>query len=152
MQRIRVSLGLAFLAMPLLADSNFVGKWELNTSRSKNIGMMAQMKLTATVEQTASELIIRNVSVFDGREQTSELKFDLTGKPVPNKSPMEATAETVSKWEGERLVTTWTSEGSVAGSKSVRTETRYLSDGGRTLIMESQRGQSPAMVMVYDRK
>ncbi len=138
--------------MPLLADSNFVGKWELNTSRSKNIGMMAQMKLTATVEQTASELIIRNVSVFDGREQTSELKFDLTGKPVPNKSPMEATAETVSKWEGERLVTTWTSEGSVAGSKSVRTETRYLSDGGRTLIMESQRGQSPAMVMVYDRK
>jgi hypothetical protein len=50
------------------------------------------------------------------------------------------------------MVTTWTSPGSVAGTKTVRTETRSLSDDGRTMTVESRRGQSPAIVMVYDRK
>jgi hypothetical protein len=95
---------------------------------------------------------VTNDSSFNGREQSSETRFDLTGKPVSNKNPMEATAETVTKWDGKNLVTTWTSPGSIAGSTSVRTETRSLSADGRTMTVESKRGKQPAMVMVYDRK
>jgi hypothetical protein len=139
-------------ALPILAQQEFSGAWEFNPSKSQNIGMMAQMKLFSTVKQTKRELIITDVSTFNGREQTNETRFDLTGKSVPNKNPMEATAETVTKWEGNKLVTTWTSAGSIAGTTSVRTETRSLSADGRTMTVESSRAKGPAMVMVYDRK
>jgi hypothetical protein len=114
--------------------------------------MMAQMKMIATIRQTATELVISNVTTFNGQEGKNEIRLDLTGKPVPNKNPMEAPAETVTKWDGPKLVTTWTSPGSIAGTTSVRTETRSLSSDGRTLTAESIRGTSPALVMVYDRK
>jgi hypothetical protein len=139
-------------ALPMLAQSDFSGSWEFNPSKSQNIGMMAQMKLLSTVKQTKRELVITDVSTFNGREQTNEIRLDLTGKPVPNKNPMEATAETVTKWDGNKLVTTWTSPGSIAGTNSVRTETRSLSADGRTMTVESSRSKGPAMVMVYDRK
>jgi hypothetical protein len=153
MKKITVLAALALaLAAPIFAQQDFSGKWELNASKSQNIGMMAEMKLLATLKQTQQELIIGNASTFNGREQTNEVRLDLTGKPVPNKNPMEATAETVTKWDGNKLVTTWTSPGSVAGSTSVRTETRYLSADGRTMTVESSRGKGPAMVMTFDRK
>ena len=151
MNAIRVSLGISLLAVPLLAQADFSGKWEFNPSLSKNVGMMAQMKLSVTIRQTRDELIASSVSSFNGSDQTSELHLDLTGKSVPNKNPMEATADTVTKWEGPRLLTTWTSPGSVAGSRSVRLETRYLSEDGR-LTVESKRGNAPPIVMVYERK
>jgi hypothetical protein len=152
MNRIRVCIGLALTALPVFAQQNFAGKWEFNPSISKNVGMMTQIKLVATIQQTSEELIVSNVSTFNGQEQTSELRLNLKAKPVPNKNPMEATAETITKWDGKRLVTTWTSPGSVAGTQSVRTETRYLSEDGRTMTVESSRGKAPAMVMVYDHK
>jgi hypothetical protein len=139
-------------AMPLFAQQDFSGKWDFNAAKSRNIGMMAQMKLTATVTQTRQQLHITNASIFNGQQQTSETVFDLTGKPMPNKNPMEAEAETITRWDGGKLVTTWTSPGSIAGSTSVRTETRYLSPDGRTMTVESSRGKRPSMVMVYDRE
>jgi hypothetical protein len=144
---------LALLATPIiLAQADFSGKWALNTSKSKNIGMMAQMKLVSTIEQTPDLLIISNASTFNGQEGVNEIRLDLTGKPVTNKNPMEAPAETVSQWQGSVLVTTWTSAGSIAGTKSVRTEKRSLSSDARVLTMESRRGTSPAMVMIYDKQ
>jgi hypothetical protein len=140
------------LALTLLAGQDFSGKWEFNPSKSQNVGMMADMKLTATVKQTAQEMTIVNASTFNGQQQTSETRLDLTGKPVSNQNPMEATAETVTRWDGNKLVTTWTSPGSIAGTKSVRTETRSLSGDGKTMTVESSRAKGPTMVMVYDRK
>ena len=153
MHKIAELAGAALLAvLPILAQQDFSGKWEFSPSRSQNIGMMAEMKLIATVKQTSQELVVTNASTFNGREQSSEMRFDLTGRPTPNKNPMEATAETVTKWDGKLLVTTWTSPGSIAGSTNVRTETRSISADGRTMTVESRRGKQPAMVMVYDRK
>jgi hypothetical protein len=149
---VETACAILFTALPGLAQEDFSGKWEFNAEKSQNIGMMAEMKLTATLKQTSQELVVTNATKFNGREQSSEMRFDLTGKPVPNKNPMEAMAETVSKWDGKILVTKWTSPGSIAGSTSVRTETRSLSADGRTLTVESKRGKQPAMVMVYDRK
>jgi hypothetical protein len=147
-----VIAAMALAALPVLAEQDFSGKWEFNASKSQNIGMMAEMKLVSTVKQTPQELTISDASTFNGRDQINQVRLDLTGKPVPNKNPMEATAETVTKWDGNKLVTTWTSPGSVAGTKNVRTETRFLSTDGRTMTVESSRGKGPAMVMVYDRR
>lgn len=153
MNRLYVLTCLAMItALPGLAETDLSGKWALNASKSKNIGMMAQMKLVATISQTPQQLVISNATTFNGQESLSEIRLDLTGKPVPNKNPMEAEAETVSKWQGQVLVTTWTSPGSIAGTKSVRTEKRSLSPDGRTLTVESSRGNSPALLMVYDKQ
>jgi len=134
------------------AQQNFSGKWVFNASKSQNIGMMSEVKLVASVKQTSGMLLITNTSVFNGQEQTSQTRLDLNGKPIKNKNPMEAEADTVTRWEGNKLVTTWTSPGSVAGSTSVRTETRFLSADGRLMTVESSRGKRPSMVLVYDRE
>ncbi len=133
-------------------QQSFAGKWVFNAAKSQNIGMMSEMKLVASVKQTSDTLLITNTSVFNGQGQTSETRLDLNGKPVKNKNPMEAEADTVTKWDGNKLVTTWTSPGSVAGSTSVRTEIRFLSADGKVMTVESSRGKRPSMVMVYDRE
>jgi hypothetical protein len=61
-------------------------------------------------------------------------------------------SQTSSKWSGNKLVTIWESEGAVAGTKVIRTETRYLSEDGKTMFLESSRGNNPPMVIVFDRK
>jgi hypothetical protein len=153
MNKVSVLLCLAgIMTLPAFAQADLSGKWELNAAKSKNIGMMSQMKLIATIQQTAGLAVISNATTFNGQDSTSEIRLDLMGKTVLNKNPMEAEAETVTKWRGKVLVTTWTSPGSVAGTKSVRTETRSLSPDGRILTVESSRGSSPPIVMVYDKQ
>ncbi len=132
--------------------TDFSGTWELNAEKSKNIGMMAQMKMTQTIEQTDSALDVTTHTKFQGRDDDSKTHFDLTGKPVTNEAPMQGPSETVSKWEGPKLVTTWTSQSAVAGgAKVVRTETLSLSSDGKTMTLESRRGSSSPLVMVFDR-
>jgi len=65
---------------------------------------------------------------------------------------MGSTAETVTQLDGGKLVTTWTTPGSVAGTKSTRKEIRSLSSDGRIMTVESKRGNAPPMIMVYERK
>jgi hypothetical protein len=66
---------------------------------------------------------------------------------------MGGPSETISKWDGGNLVTTWTSESAVAGGpKVVRKETRSLSLDHKTMTVESVRGSNPAIVMVFDKK
>jgi hypothetical protein len=148
----RFTCSAVLAAMPLLAQAGFSGKWELNPSKSKNIGMMSQMKLIATIQQTTDDLIIGNATTFNDKQSMSEIRLNFAGKPVTNKNPMEAPAETITTWQGKALITTWTSPGSVAGTKSVRTEKRSLSSDNQVLTVESSRGSSPPIVMVYDRQ
>jgi len=138
--------GLSFAATP-----DFSGEWQFVPAKSRNAGMMAQMKITDKVRQSADTLVITSTSVFNDMELTSEIRLDLTGKPVENTMPMSAKAETVSRWEDSHLVTTWTTPGSAAGTRSVRVETRSLSADGKTMTVESAREKGPAMVMVYER-
>lgn len=133
--------------------SDFSGAWELNPAKSKNIGMMAQMKMTQTIQQTDSALEIAIHTTYQGRDDDNQTQFDLTGKPANNQLPMAGPSETVSKWDKANLVTIWTSESAVAGGpKVVRTETRSLSPDGKTMTVESVRGSTPAVVMVFDKK
>ena len=65
---------------------------------------------------------------------------------------LEGPSETLSKWDGNKLVTTWTSQSAMAGGpKVVRTETRSLSPDGNTMTIESIRGSNLPVVMVFDK-
>jgi hypothetical protein len=133
--------------------SDFSGSWQFNPEKSKNVGMMSQMKMTETIEQSDSSLDVTTHSTFQGRDEDSKTHFDLTGKAATNESPMGGPSETASKWEAGKLVTTWTSESAVAGGpKVVRTETRSLSSDGKTMTVQSVRGSNPPLLMVFEKK
>ena len=139
------------LAFPKRPD--FAGSWEFNPGKSKNIGMMMQVRMTDAIRQTDSALDETSHSIFQGNDQEMKTHYDLTGNLANNDSPMEGPSETLSKWDGNRLVTTWTSQSAVAGGpKVVRTETRSLSPDGNTMTIESVRGSNPPVVMVFDKK
>ena len=142
------------LAAAVSAQStpNFSGTWAMNTSKGQNLGMMTSMQITEIVTQTPTELRMKDMSTFQGQDRTRELRYDLTGVPTVNEGPMGDESETVAKWSGDKLVTTWTSEGAVAGTKVVRTETRSLSADGKTMAVESARGTNPPVVMVFERR
>ena len=134
-------------------QSDFSGSWQFNVEKSRNIGMMAQMKMMQTVQQSTLSLDITTHTEFQGREEESKTHLDLTGKPATNESPMGGPAETVTKWDGWKLVSVGTSESAVAGGpKVVRTETRSLSADGKTMTVESVRGSNQAVVMVFEKK
>jgi hypothetical protein len=131
---------------------NFSGRWVLNAAKGKNLGMMSALKDTLDISQTTKELVIHDTSSFQGRDNTRELRYDLTGKAVPNDGPMGDHNETTAKWVDGKIVATWTRDGAVAGTKSVMTETRSLSADGKTMTLESVRGESPAVVMVFEKQ
>ena len=131
---------------------NFSGTWIFNPARSQNIGMMASLEDTATIVQTPERLTIMDRARMQDQDSTRELHFDLSGKPVMNAGPMGDQNETVAKWRGSMLVVTWTADGAIAGTKVVRTETRSLSADGRTMTVESVRGSTAPVVMVYDKR
>jgi hypothetical protein len=133
--------------------TDFSGLWEFNPAKSQNVGMMAQMKMTTTIKQSASALDAEtHASMQGGMDNVSTIHLDLNGKTVSNDMPMSGSSDTVTKWDGKKLVTTWTSQGAVAGSTTVRTETRALSADGKILTVESVRGTNPPLVMVYEKK
>ena len=149
---------IAFLCVTTVAAfaaqrADFSGWWQLNAEKSKNVGIMSQMKMILAIEQSQTVLDVNTHTTFQGKDDDSKAHYDLTGKPVSNESPMGGPAETVTKWQAGKLVTTWTSETAVAGGpKVVRTETRSLSADGKTMTVESVRGSSPALVMVFEKK
>lgn len=134
------------------AQTDFSGTWAFNTEKSQNIGMMAQMKMSLSIQQSDTALDITANSTYQGKDQDSKTHLDLTGKSVTNESPMGGPNETVSKWDGSKLVTTWTGQSAVAGKTVVRTETRSLSSDGKVLTVESVRGSNPPVVMIFDKK
>jgi ABC-type enterochelin transport system substrate-binding protein len=130
----------------------FSGTWVLNTAKSQNLGMMAALEDAVTISQTPTRLVITDTSSFQGQKNTRELQYDLTGKPTTNSGPMGDRNETVAAWRAGTLVATWTSDGAVAGTKVVRTETRSLSADGKTMTVQTVRGGNPPLIMVFDRK
>ena len=140
------------LTAPAANTPDFSGKWVFNGAKSKNIGMMAGAEYTSTIKQSDKLLTVQDDTVFNGQKQSHETCYDLGGATVPNDSPMGEKAQTTSKWEGNKLVTSWETEGAIAGTKVARTETRYLSEDGKTLFLESARAGKEPMVIVFDRK
>jgi hypothetical protein len=137
------------------APIDFRGVWVLNTDRGANLGMMKAVKETITASQTADSATFEMADVFAGITTNRTVIYDLGGATVPNKAAMGAESETTSRWEGNKLVTSWAAEGAIAGTTSERTETRCLTDGGKTLNITMTRAGNPdpdeAIWFVYER-
>ncbi len=142
-------LGAVALAGP---NPDFSGTWVLNNQKGRNLGMVAAVKETVVVAQTAARLTIDFTSTFMDDTTQRQVSYDLAGQPVPNENAMGERAETVARWDGPRLVVTWTSEGAVAGTKVVKTETRTLSADGRTMTVVNERPNKEPMELVYEKK
>jgi hypothetical protein len=143
---------LATAAGPAAAPPDFSGTWAFKVERSQNAQMMAAVQYTSRIAQTPDQLTVHDVSVYQGKEQAQDTRYDLTGRSVENASPMGDPSKTVSHWEGQRLVTQWTSAGAIAGTTVVRTEIRWLSEDGSTMSVSSAREGRPPMVLVFERR
>lgn len=150
----RLSLFLAaIIASPLaLAAPDFSGTWQLDNDKGKNLGMVKAVTESVVIGQTPDKLTADFTSTFMLQTTKRQVVYDLTGKPVPNESAMGEKAETVAKWDGDKLVVTWTSEGAIAGSKVVKTESRTLSADGKTMTVVTERPNKEPMEMVYEKK
>lgn len=148
-----VLAGILLCATVMAAGSpNFSGTWVLDTSKGKNLPMGGAIQETDVIKQSPAQLVIEVAATFQGNTTNRTVNYDLTGKPVPNRGAMGDPAETVAKWQDAALVVTWTSEGAVAGSKVVKTETRKLSTDGKTMTVMSVRGTSPPIEYVFEKK
>jgi hypothetical protein len=142
----------SLIALSALAAPDFTGTWVMNVSKSKNLGMMSSMQIALKIEQTQNSLKVIETTKYNGQDQVRELHYDLTGKSAANSGPMGDPNQTVTKWVGATLETTWTQDGAVAGTKSVSQETRWLSDSGKTMSDQYARGSKDPMVIVFDKQ
>ncbi len=147
---VTVTLGL-WAGISAAAPPDFSGVWTLNAKKGENLGMVAAIKETVTIAQTADSLTLDFSSAFMGSTTLRQVRYDLGGKPVTNEGAMGDKAETVARWEGDALVVSWESPGAIAGTTTVRTETRTLSADGKAMTVKSVRGEKPPMIMVYDK-
>jgi hypothetical protein len=128
------------------------GTWVFKADKSKGVGMMSAVGITALITQDGSVIKIHETSDSRGQKQTHDNTYDAAGTPKTNESPMGDSSSTVSRWEDGKLVTTWTGPGAVAGTTSVQIETRSLSADGKTMTVEWSRGGKIGMVMAFERQ
>lgn len=133
------------------APADFSGTWVLNTDRGENLGMMKAVDETIVAKQTAEQILFDMTDKFAGVTTTRQVTYDLNGKPMKNKAAMGDPSTTVTRWDGDKLVTIWTAEGAISGTEVVRTETRWLSEGGKVLSVSMVRDDNPAMLFVYEK-
>jgi hypothetical protein len=153
--KLKLLITVLLLTVVAVAEKHpdFSGSWQLNAEKSKNLGMMSQMDMTLLVEQSPAALDVTTHTIFQGQASDNKTHYDLTGKPVQNELPMSGVNETLSKWSDDKLLTTWSGQSAVAGGpKVVRLEKRSLSPDKKTMTVESTRGSSPAIVMVFEKK
>jgi hypothetical protein len=153
LRRCLIFFALAVAGVSFAQESaDFSGNWELNTKKGENLGMVAAIQETLVITQTAEQITIDFSDVFQGKTTTRQVKYDLGGATVANFAAMGDPSETVSKWAENALITTWASEGAVAGTQVVRTETRSLSADADEMTVATSRGDNPAMVLVYEKR
>ena len=137
----------------LAGTPDFSGNWTLNTDKGLNLGMVKAVSETVAVKQTPEKLTLDFSTKFMMKTTQRQVNYDLTGKTeIPNEGPMGDKAQTLAKWDGGKLVVTWTTEGAVAGTKTVKTETRTLSADGKTMTVRTERAGKDPMELVYEKK
>ena len=150
------SVVIAFLlvcfAGSVQAATDLSGTWELNGKKGENLGMMSALQETLVMVQTDELLTLDFTDVFRGNTTTRQVRLDLTGTSVDNKAAMGDPSKTASTWDGEKLVTTWTTASAIPGTEVVRTETHALADDGAVMTVTIERANKPNMVMVYEKQ
>lgn len=138
-----------------LADTppDFSGNWTLNTSKGLNLGMVKAVSEKLAVEQTPERLRLNFTTTFMLKTSHRQVNYDLSGQTsILNEGPMGDKAETLARWDGSRLLVTWTGEGAVAGTTTVKTEIRTLSADGKTMVVRTERVGKDPMELVYEKQ
>ena len=133
------------------AATDFSGTWVLNTKKGENLGMVAALKQTLIVTQTDAQLILDYTNVFQGSATPRKVTLDLSGAAVDNPAAMGDPSKTESVWDGDGLVTTWTTEGAIPGTSVTRTETIAPGADG-TMTIATERANKPTMILVYEKQ
>jgi hypothetical protein len=123
----------------------------LNADKGENLGMMKAVKETIVATQSDTQILFEMTDVFAGVTTDRTITYDLDGKTMQNNAAMGAESDTVTSWDETKLVTIWTAEGSIFGSTTVRTETRWLSEDGKELTVSLVRDDNPAIVFVFEK-
>ncbi len=152
LRNVLVLLLLVCIAGSVQAATDLSGTWELNGKKGENLGMMAALKETLVIVQTAEQMTFDFTDVFRGNTTTRQVKLDLTGVPVDNFAAMGDPSKTASTWVSGNLVTTWTTASAIPGTEVVRTETHALTDDGAVMTVTIERANKPNMVMVYEKQ
>jgi hypothetical protein len=142
---------LILVASLLFAETDFSGQWTFQPDKGENVDMMRNVQINVTIDQTSDALRVTEVSRVKGREATRKVLYDLTGKRVENESAMGEASQTISKWVGQKLETIWSHAGAVAGTQVVSTETRSLSEDGKTMRDEFVRANRPPVVLIFEK-
>jgi len=152
MHFIRTATCLIVVAATAVAaePADFSGTWRMNPDKGENLGMAAAVKQTLVITQTPEEFNQNFTNIFAGNTSTREVRYDMSGTPVTNFATMGAESETVARWEDNKLIAIWTSDGMFG--EVVKTETRWLSEDGNTMSVETARENRDPLLMVYDRQ
>jgi hypothetical protein len=134
------------------APADFSGTWVLNTELGENLGMMKAVQETVVITQTDEQLVADYADTFGGKTTTRQVTYDLNGNKMDNFAAMGTPSKTITRWDGERLVTIWSNEGAIAGTTEERSEIRELINDGSRMSVSLSRGDNPALVFVYERQ
>jgi hypothetical protein len=153
MKASRVVFGLLLFCFigSVQAAADFSGNWVLNTKKGENLGMVAALEQTLVMTQTDAQLTLDYTNVFQGSASDRKVTLDLSGAAADNPAAMGDPSKTESAWDGDDLVTTWTTEGAIPGTSVTRTETIALGADG-TMTISTVRANKPTMILVYEKQ
>jgi hypothetical protein len=143
------TLALAGLAR---AAPDVAGTWDMKPERGENLGMVAAVQQTLVVTQTEAAVTLDYTNVFRGETTTRQVKLDLSGAATENFAAMGDPSTTESSWDGDRLVTKWTTAGAIPGTEVIRMETLAVSADGAELSITTERANRPTMKVVYQKR
>lgn len=127
---------------------NLTGTWKLNVEKS-SAGAAASKALVYKVKDTPDGLIMTAIQIdAEGKETTTELKFDRNGKETVNQaSGLESRTKLSDDEDALREVSTFTGPSGSFTRKSAIT----LSEDGKTMTMDSvfssPRGDTPVKLV-----
>lgn len=119
---------------------NFSGNWAIDTVRTDFQG--APTDLSETIDHREPVMIIkaswdpnRRAGVSIAGLLAPSVELNSSGAPTSSNVPPELKLKCTSHWDGEKFVTDWDLLGLPNGDDH-GTWTRYLTDGGRSMVVE----------------
>jgi hypothetical protein len=133
----------------VLAAGDFSGTWVLNTQKGENLGMVAAVDQTLVMTQSDTQLILDYTNEFMGTHKR-KVTLDLGGAEVENPAAMGDPSLTESGWDGDNLVTTWTTERALGDPLKSIVTIELAADG--TMTISTERANKPTTILVYEKQ
>ena len=122
-------------------NASFAGDWTLNEAKSELGEMAGRVPTKLKVTQAADAITTERTSTFNGEERKTTEKITLDGKESENTVFGTSKKKSIAKWAADGQALDFTStilferDGQTTEIKG--TENWKLSDGGKTLTIES---------------